>query len=200
MWTTEALKDKNITSAIEFLKTKGYKFNNSDNYIYIAAPGKGNVEKINSLMWLNEFLVNHLSSPINSTETDRQQKSSQSGDARSERRRTPQHSGVETVDTRAIFELKQALTKMTADLEAANRRANMMQDRAIRAEARIAILEQHHLPAEFGDPKSKYGKIRRLVARELHPDHSKSEGIEKIVRAEIFKDLWPKIESIDRDD
>jgi uncharacterized protein YhaN len=60
--------------------------------------------------------------------------------------------------------------------------------RAIAAEAKIA-------EATAGkDPR--FDELRRLLAREFHPDHAKADGIEKVVRAEIFKTLWPQIERI----
>ena len=42
----------------------------------------------------------------------------------------------------------------------------------------------------------RFDALRRLVARELHPDHCASGDIEKTVRAEFFKKLWPEIERL----
>lgn len=42
----------------------------------------------------------------------------------------------------------------------------------------------------------KFDRLRRLLARELHPDHCPES--EKAVRAEIFKRLWPEVERIAR--
>ena len=42
----------------------------------------------------------------------------------------------------------------------------------------------------------RFDALRRLVARELHPDFCKSGGVEKIIRAEFFKKLWPEIERL----
>jgi hypothetical protein len=60
--------------------------------------------------------------------------------------------------------------------------------RAIAAEAKIAEA------GAWKDPR--FDEWRRLLAREVHPDHAKADGIEKVVRAEIFKTLWPQIERI----
>ena len=38
--------------------------------------------------------------------------------------------------------------------------------------------------------------LRRLLARELHPDKAKSSTEEAALRAEIFKQLWPEIDRI----
>ena len=42
----------------------------------------------------------------------------------------------------------------------------------------------------------RFDALRRLVARELHPDHCTGGDIEKTVRAEFFKRLWPEIERL----
>ena len=42
----------------------------------------------------------------------------------------------------------------------------------------------------------RFQALRRLVARELHPDFCQSGGVEKIIRAEFFKKLWPEIERL----
>jgi hypothetical protein len=42
----------------------------------------------------------------------------------------------------------------------------------------------------------RFDALRRLVARELHPDHCAGGDIEKTVRAEFFKKLWPEIERL----
>jgi hypothetical protein len=38
--------------------------------------------------------------------------------------------------------------------------------------------------------------LRRLLARELHPDKAKSSTEEAALRAELFKQLWPQIDRI----
>ena len=38
----------------------------------------------------------------------------------------------------------------------------------------------------------RFDALRRLVARELHPDHCDNGGIEKTVRAEFFKNSGPR--------
>ena len=42
----------------------------------------------------------------------------------------------------------------------------------------------------------RFDALRRLVAKELHPDHCAAGDIEKTVRAEFFKKLWPEIERL----
>lgn len=42
----------------------------------------------------------------------------------------------------------------------------------------------------------RFDALRRLVAKELHPDFCDSGGLEKTLRAEFFKKLWPEIERL----
>jgi hypothetical protein len=68
--------------------------------------------------------------------------------------------------------------------------------------ARALIAEQmtKDLTAQLADRRAKrddrFDALRRLVARELHPDHCAGGDIEKTVRAEFFKRLWPEIERL----
>jgi hypothetical protein len=40
--------------------------------------------------------------------------------------------------------------------------------------------------------------LRRYLARQFHPDHAPGQGIEKVVRNEIFKEIWIEIERLNR--
>lgn len=69
----------------------------------------------------------------------------------------------------------------------------------LREEGETTIAEREEwkaraLAAESGID-GKFLSLRRLLAHELHPDHSQDES-ERIMRAEIFKRLWPEIERI----
>jgi len=46
---------------------------------------------------------------------------------------------------------------------------------------------------------ARYAKLRALMIRELHPDSCpESNKLEKIVKSELFKLIWPQIEAIDK--
>lgn len=88
-----------------------------------------------------------------------------------------------------------------AELEAENRRLRERgslavkqreewEKRALAAEARMATS-----PSLRAD--KRFDALKRLLAREFHPDQIQGEGLEKILRAEIFKRLWPKVETIE---
>ena len=44
----------------------------------------------------------------------------------------------------------------------------------------------------------RYASLKRYLAKRFHPDYAPGEGIEKIVRNEIFKEIWHEIERLDR--
>ena len=46
---------------------------------------------------------------------------------------------------------------------------------------------------------AQYARLKRLVAAELHPDQAKSDGIDRLVGAELFKAIWPKMQEIEKD-
>jgi hypothetical protein len=62
--------------------------------------------------------------------------------------------------------------------------------------ARTAELQ---LTTGAADPSNrKYRKLKTVLAKLFHPDHSHASGIEKMVRTETFKLIWSEIEKIDR--
>ena len=44
----------------------------------------------------------------------------------------------------------------------------------------------------------RYASLKRYLAKRFHPDYAPGEGIEKIVRNEIFKEIWNEIERLDQ--
>lgn len=115
--------------------------------------------------------------------------------------------GKETIRQRDEWK-RRALTAETrvANLEASNdelvietlRKRDEWERRALVAEALAADFEAKAAKPEVLVSDKRFDALRRFLAREFHPDHSKVEGIDKIVRAEIFKHVWPKIEEIAR--
>jgi phage terminase Nu1 subunit (DNA packaging protein) len=48
------------------------------------------------------------------------------------------------------------------------------------------------------DRDKRLDALRRLIAKELHPDQCAAQGIERVLRAELFKLIWPKVEELSR--
>jgi hypothetical protein len=44
----------------------------------------------------------------------------------------------------------------------------------------------------------RYGSLKRFLAKRFHPDYAGAQGIEKIVRNEIFKEIWSEVERLDQ--
>jgi len=44
----------------------------------------------------------------------------------------------------------------------------------------------------------RYASLKRYLAKQFHPDYAPGRGIEKIVRNEIFKEIWNEIERLDQ--
>ena len=44
----------------------------------------------------------------------------------------------------------------------------------------------------------RYAALKRYLAKRFHPDYAAGQGIEKIVRNEIFKEIWSEIERLDQ--
>jgi hypothetical protein len=44
----------------------------------------------------------------------------------------------------------------------------------------------------------KYVSLKRYLAKRFHPDYSPGEGIEKIIRNEMFKEIWNEVGRLDQ--
>lgn len=100
----------------------------------------------------------------------------------------------------AFRELATVLEPLTVEQQSLRRERDQW-----KREAEVLAARVHELEAARGDPKptdgedaSRFRRLRALIATEFHPDHVKAEGMEKIIRAEIFKVLWPKVQEIDQ--
>ena len=65
------------------------------------------------------------------------------------------------------------------------------------AEAKLAQAADN-VPSTPGQNVSdvRYAALRRYLAKQFHPDHAPGYGIEKVVRNEIFKEIWGEIERL----
>jgi hypothetical protein len=88
-----------------------------------------------------------------------------------------------------VGDLERRLSSMTAEI-------SHWKQRAFAAEAHVIDVSKGRSGAPATD--HRFRQLRALLAKELHPDHVKTEGIESLVRAELFKALWPHVEEIER--
>jgi len=72
--------------------------------------------------------------------------------------------------------------------------------RALMAEAQL--LKATAKPTNNGAAQNisdlRYSSLKRYLAKRFHPDYSPGQGIEKIVRNELFKEIWNEIERLDQ--
>jgi hypothetical protein len=72
--------------------------------------------------------------------------------------------------------------------------------RALMAEAQL--LETTAKPTNNGASQNvtdlRYSSLKRYLAKRFHPDYGPGQGIEKIVRNELFKEIWKEIERLDQ--
>jgi hypothetical protein len=45
----------------------------------------------------------------------------------------------------------------------------------------------------------RYASLKRYLAKQFHPDFAPGQGIEKMVRSEIFKEIWNEVERLDQE-
>ena len=72
--------------------------------------------------------------------------------------------------------------------------------RALMAEAQLleAIAKPSHNGRRQNVGDVRYASLKRFLAKQFHPDYAPGQGIEKIVRNEIFKEIWNEIERLDQ--
>ena len=72
--------------------------------------------------------------------------------------------------------------------------------RALMAEAQL--LEATAKTSSHGGSQKvsdlRYASLKRYLAKRFHPDYSPGEGIEKIIRNEIFKEIWNEVDRLDQ--
>ncbi len=81
--------------------------------------------------------------------------------------------------------LRDACRLLIAEREAWKRRA-------LAAEARMLTEEADEMD------RQRFDSLRRVLARELHPDYAPADRGDMSLREALFKSIWPKVEQIER--
>jgi hypothetical protein len=72
----------------------------------------------------------------------------------------------------------------------------------LRSLTEAQLLEATAKPSSNGASQNvsdlRYSSLKRYLAKRFHPDHSPGQGIEKMVRNEIFKEIGNEIERLDQ--
>jgi hypothetical protein len=84
-------------------------------------------------------------------------------------------------------------------LSASNEHRERWKVRALMAEAQVleatAKIGNNGASQKTGD--AKYRALKHFLAKRFHPDYAPAQGIEKLVRNEIFKEIWNEIERLE---
>jgi len=90
--------------------------------------------------------------------------------------------------------------EMLKEIERLRKQRESWKVRALMAEARL--LEATAQTSNNGGCQNvsdlRYASLKRYLAKQFHPDYAPGQGIEKLVRNEIFKQIWSEIERLDR--
>jgi hypothetical protein len=72
--------------------------------------------------------------------------------------------------------------------------------RALMAEAQLleATAKSSNNSGRQNVSDVRYASLKRYLAKRFHPDFAPGEGIEKVFRNEIFKEIWNEIDRIDQ--
>jgi hypothetical protein len=125
-------------------------------------------------------------------------------DASDEAGPTPRaHADAEPSDqqSRRVVELEEEVRALKARInrlrdagKSVIRQREAWSARALAAEGNVAGLAAQLSKRQAQD--DRFDSLRRLIAKELHPDFCTGSDIEKAVRAEFFKRVWHKVEEI----
>jgi hypothetical protein len=124
---------------------------------------------------------------------------------RERRREDAKPKADDGMDRNLAADLNKQINELEGEVRALKARIERLQNAGKTVIAQREEWKQRALSAEdfsgemldsSAEHEKRFGTLRRLVARELHPDHCDGGDFEKMVRAEYFKRLWPAIERL----
>ena len=90
--------------------------------------------------------------------------------------------------------------EMVKEIERLRKQRESWKVRAMMAE--VQLLEATLKTSNNGGCQNvsdlRYASLKRYLAKQFHPDYAPGQGIEKVVRNEIFKQIWSEIDRLDR--
>ena len=92
-----------------------------------------------------------------------------------------------------IAELEKAITDYATKLDDRDREIGRLMGQI--TSLREAAQRSPETPRGPGDV-SQFHRLRALIIKELHPDHAPPGSVDRALRAEVFKAMWPRIEAI----
>jgi len=94
---------------------------------------------------------------------------------------------------REIEQLRMQLSMIDRQRESWRLRALMAEGELLEAIAKTKNNSGSNKVSEL-----RYASLKRYLAKRFHPDYAPGQGIEKIVRHEIFKEIWSEVDRLDR--
>lgn len=94
-----------------------------------------------------------------------------------------------------LSQLRHALAAASAEM---GRLQTELENRAAVIAGQSATIEELNakLRTITTEPDGQFRRLRALIVKEFHPDHAPEGSVDRAIRAEVFKTIWPKIEAI----
>ena len=101
---------------------------------------------------------------------------------------------AEQADEVSVLRRELSLTRARAEAAAAEitRLSAIVQQQA----GQIEQLNEVVKAAPSIEDGSQFRRLRALIVKELHPDYAAADSVDRAIRSEVFKAIWPKIEAI----
>jgi hypothetical protein len=94
---------------------------------------------------------------------------------------------------RAIAQLEEQIIQLRMTSKTVGEQREKWKLRALLAEEKLSQMND-----AASDPSDqRYGALRRFLAKRFHPDHAPGTGMEKMIRGELFKEIWGEVGRIE---
>ena len=112
---------------------------------------------------------------------------------------------ADAAEATAVADLRAQVVALEGDLQRAQRQVRELEELAEARRTRIDDLKRRLKQAQEGQGPTntpsedgRFQQVRRKFAQMYHPDNSTGDGIEKLIRSEIFKEFWKELEAIEQ--
>lgn len=106
---------------------------------------------------------------------------------------------ADTAEVATIADLRARIVALEGELQRAHREVQELERRIERSQDRQDHRADKDIgPADASGGDDRFQQARRRFAQMYHPDNNAGDGIEKLIRAEIFKEFWKELEDIER--
>ncbi len=99
-----------------------------------------------------------------------------------------------TQEQMEILNLKSSISVLEEELQSLQKQNEMANKTIFDLQSKDTQTQPHR------DSDAKFSMVKRAFARKYHPNNMQSDGIDKLVREEIFREFWEEIRKIEDDD